>query len=356
MDEHDQEDSAVSSQTEAQTDQGKDARTFDVLFKGTVRQRDQGGFEVEAATVSIEEKKGSGEEGDESASVEARVIDETEKFADGKISTDVLAVHIAELLGMKDGGDEIEAAIQQKLEKHGIESLDVLREQLASGDFSKALEILPDGPVKEAVKREAKTLAEAEEMAETQEGQTTDEGEISEGDGQQESDEDIKEKDSDEEELDSTEVRKKAEWVFETGRQYGRGKISQDEFLKGMTQMISGDQEVTDEQLRGTRDNAEEVLAELGIRKLRGLRDRMNFRWMEEGDFAPLAELVSKSPPEYRAVMSEVNSLLKREKNKKLLRWVLASTVLNALEEFGRFYDRGKKLLYQAIQEELQRS
>ena len=357
MGENDEDDNVVSSKPEATTDQGKNAPAFDVLFKSTIRQRDQGGFDVEAATVSIEENKGSEAEQDKSASAEAKVIDETEEYADGKISTDVLAAHIAELLGMKDGGEEIEAAIQQQLEKHGVESLDVLREQLASGDFSKALEILPDGPVKEVVKRESEALAGGEgEEEKSQAEQSPSEGEISEGDGQQESDEDIKEKDSDEEELDSTEVRKKAEWVFETGRQFGRGKISQNEFLKGMTQVISGDQEVTDEQLRGTRDKAEETLAELGIRKLRGLRDRMGYQWMEEGDFAPLAELVTKSPPEYRAVMKEVTSMVKKEHNKKLLRWVLAESVLYALEDIGKLWETSKRLLYRAIQEELQRS
>ena len=354
MDETVKDPDAIPSESESDTDKKAKARTFGVLFKGTVHQGEEGGFKVENATVSIEEQKGSGVEEAEPASAEARVIDETEKFADGRISTDVLAAHIAEFLGMKDGGEEIEAAIQQKLEKHGIESLDVLREQLASGDFSKALEILPDGPVKDAVKRESEALAGEEEK--TQEEQPSSKGEISEEEDKRESGEDMKEEESDEEELESTEVRKKAEWVFERGRTFGRGKISQGEFLEELTRAISGEQEVTDDQIGETRRGAEKTLEGLGIRNFRGLRDRMGYRWMEEGDFAPLAELVTKSPSEYRSVMKEVTSMVKKEKNKKLLRWVLSGSVLYALEDIGKLWETSKRLLYRAIQEELQRS
>lgn len=347
------------------------SKTFKVMVKGRVTQTEHGGFDVENATLSIApdfgeeerpeaeaEEAGVGEDeqeaGDEKElGMEERLLTIAGKYAQGEIDVEGLLDGVAEATGKSAG--EVRTGFEEALKKRGIESIEAWRKKILEGEVAELAELLPDGPVKDAVLTELAQGEEEgagkEEAASAEEGE---EGEVREG--KEEGEAEV-EGEEGEERVDRASVQRKAEWVYNSAKAYGRGKMGQEDFERQLVQIVSKEESPDDEQIQNTRDEAQKKLERLGIRGFAHLQDRLwtpRFGILRKADYLPLIDFVAESSNERRLIRREVDKKVNKEIRDRILLWLGFETLAYVWESLKNAYETAKRQLYQAMQESFQ--
>jgi ElaB/YqjD/DUF883 family membrane-anchored ribosome-binding protein len=335
----DEDEKRPAEEAVAEGEGGSGTNFIDVTVKTRLRQGKGGEVEVDSADVEVESPPGNGgrgeTEGEEVAKVdEGRVAEVVKDFERGELSEEEFLRQFAE--GSGKSLAEVKSIVTERLKELGFSSLSEVRDAIEAGDplGLPAPEVVQDSPVLEGQLSEY--TGDTEEKAEP-----VVEAEVEEGEKK---------------EIDPRVISEKAQWVFESAKEYGRGRMSQSEFDESLAKIVKKAESVTDDEIQEVRDEAQQRLKDLDISSFDRLRDRLDYRWLRKYEYDPLIALVAESPEERRLIKSEVGKLINKERNKKALSWVIIESVLFVIQDMKDLYERIKKALHQSIMEEVQRS
>ena len=332
---------------------------IEVTVRTRLKQDEHGGYEADSADVEVKTPALNGDQGEgevreaeagevgEEVSVKERLLEISGQFAEGEIDETALLGGVAEVLGKSR--EEVETAIQERVEKQGFGGFDEWRETILAGEVSELAALMPDGPAKDAVMKE---LGEGEVEGEIAGG--AEEKPPSEVETQQVEEE----AETDGEEIDKGEVTRKAQWVYETAKAYGRGQMPQSEFDEGLAGIIAKQESPTGEQIQEARDGAEEKLREVGISSFTELQSRLHtprLGVLRKNDYIPLVGFVAESPAEHRLIKKAVDKMVNKDIRKRVYLWLAYEILAGMGNEMKGLYEKVKKGLYQAAMEDVQR-
>lgn len=360
---------AVETQEDVDRASGKD--TFKFMVE--VSRGENGDW-----TAGVEEVSGGkGEIGVEGEKQDQAMAEIAGEFAKGELSGESLAKFLEQSSQVVDRPvGELQGAVKKRLEEMGYSSVDEALEAIESGELSSVPipEIAEDNPELEELIAEY-NREDIEELSTEEEagGEVApDDSEASEQRPEEAPEEEVEEEAVDEEDSSEDEVRseesgekekidtklaeRKARWVYEAAKGYGKGKENLEGFLEKLVKVREGVESVSGEMKEEAKAEAEGKLEELGIKSFENLRDRLGYSWLHKNEYAPMAELVTDSQEEFRLVMEEVGKMVNKDKLKTGLKWVLVESVFIFFEEMGNVYEKTKQVLYQALQEEIQRT